>query len=415
MSAPDGFIEFIDDRSDDATRRIRASKPLGLISRTGEHPIWLGHTDGNSNDWHPRLRRSGPDTPPTVISFYTPDTAYEALASTLRASCERFGAAHRIEPRSARGSWERNCAIKAEFVRDMRHRITGPLLWVDADAALDASLIDLARLDADLAMHLLDDWRALSGTIYFGDSDAARELIDCWCARCEAEPDIWDQIHLDLAWEDVARSSDLRTAWLDERFVKIFDRAADPDRQAVIVHSQASREHKHEVSGGARGGEQQPTPDIRHARVLSRWRKEPPRPSSDSVITVTAEYSAARWQQSRIEAVTSAYHQCRERGLTRIALVGAGKHTREVALPASTGCDVEIACILDDRAAEIGSVDSVPVHPIADCPQTIDALVISSDAHEAKLGARCREVLGDRLPIIEPYRDAAALSGTGSR
>lgn len=415
MTTPAGFIEFIDDRSDDATQRIRTSKPLGLISRTGEHPIWIGHTDGNSNDWHPRLRCSGPDVPPTVISFYTPDTAYEALASTLRASCERFGAAHRIEPRAARGSWERNCAIKAEFVRAMRSELAGPLLWVDADAAINAPLTDLAQLDADFAIHLLDGWRALSGTIYFGDTQASRELIDRWHARCEAEPDIWDQIHLDLAWEDTARASSLRTAWLDERFVKIFDRAPDPDRPPVIVHSQASREHKHEVSGGVRGGEQQPTPDVREARLRCRWREQLPRPSSASTVISPPDDSAQRWHQARIDAMTDACRRCVDLGVTRIALVGAGRHTREVALPVGNEHLIEIACILDDRAGEIESVDSVPVRAIADCPDDIAALIISSDAHEATLSARCRELLGDRLPIIEPYRDTAALSGTGSR
>lgn len=415
MSALDCFIEFIDDRSDDAAQRIRTSKALGLISRTGEHPIWLGHTDGNPNEWHPRLCLSGPDAPPTVVSFYTPDTAYEDLAYTLRGSCERFGIAHRIEPRAARGSWERNCAIKAEFVRAMRSELAGPLLWVDADAAVNAPLTDLDRLDADFAIHLLDGWRALSGTIYFGDTDASRELLNRWCARCEAEPEIWDQIHLDLAWEDVARSSDLRTAWLDERFVKIFDRAPDPDRPPVIVHSQASRNHKHEVSAGVRGGEQQPTADIQAARALSRWRDQPSRPSSKSTIIRSPDESAARWQHSRIEAMSNAYEQCRERGLTRVALVGAGRHTREVALPANADDIIEVACILDDRADEIGAVDSIPVRTITECPHDISALIVSSDAHEPRLAARCREVLGDRLPIIEPYRDAAKFSGTGSR
>lgn len=415
MTTPDGFIELIDDRSDDAAHRIRAAKSLGLLSRCDQSPIWLGHTDGNSNDWHPSLRRGGPDAPPTVISFYTPDTAYEDLATTLRASCDCFGIAHRIEPRDARGSWERNCAIKAEFVLAMRSELAGPLLWVDADAAINAPLTDLARLDADFAVHLLDSWRALSGTIYFGDTQASRELIDRWHARCEAEPDIWDQIHLDLAWEDTARASNLRTAWLDERFVKIFDRAPDPDRPPVIVHSQASREHKHEVSGGLRGGEQQPTEDVRAARALSRWRNDPPRPSSESVIIAEPDDSAVRWQQSRIDALASAYQRCAALGMTRIALVGAGRHTREVALTVSSGHSIEIACILDDRAGEIESVDSVPVRAFTDCPDDIAALIISSDAHEARLAARCREALGDRVPIIEPYRDAAELSGTGSR
>ena len=418
MTASDRFIEFTDDRSDDATRRIREARSVGLIARAGEHPIWLGDRGGPPGDWHPRLMGNGTGASPTVVSFYTPYTAYEDLAELLRASCERYGVAHRIAPRAARGSWERNCAIKAEFVQSMRDRIEGPLVWVDADASLASSLDDLAELDADFGIHLLDGWRALSGTIYFGDSHEARQLIDRWCDRCRAEPDIWDQIHLDLAWEDVARTADLRTAWLDERFVKIFDREPDPGRPPVIVHSQASREHKHEVSGGIRGGEQEPVAEVRDARALSRWREGAPRPSRESVVIGAADESVKRWHEQRERTVEAALRSCVDRGLGRVALVGAGRHTVEVALPVAKRAGVTVRCILDDRAEQIGPVESVPVCRIEACPAEIDALVISSDAHESALAERCRDALGIELPVIEPYREAAersALSGTGSR
>jgi hypothetical protein len=377
------WITLVDDESEQATRRIDSARAVGHIARRDSPGIWLGTTLGSRTDrWHPRLTRDEP-MPLTAVCFYTTGTAYEQEAAELVASCDAVGLGCVTRGLEPRGSWERNCALKAGFVRSMRAELRGPLLWVDADARLARFPTELLTLNADFAMHLLDGWRGFSATVYFDDTPEAARLIERWHERCEAEPDIWDQIHLDLAWEDTAREHDLTTAWLDERFAKIFDRPANID--PVIVHTQASRRHKQDVSDG------------------------------ECTVFRHADDSTARWQQSRIDAMASAYHQCRDRDLTRIALVGAGQHTREVALPASTGCAVEIACILDDRAAEIGSVESVPVYPIADCPQTIEALVISSDAHEATLADRCRQMLGDRLPIIEPYRDAAALSGTGSR
>jgi hypothetical protein len=407
------WITLVDDESEQATRRIDSARAVGHIARRDSPGIWLGTTLGSRTDrWHPRLTRDEP-MPLTAVCFYTTGTAYEQEAAELVASCDAVGLGCVTRGLEPRGSWERNCALKAGFVRSMRAELRGPLLWVDADARLARFPTELLTLNADFAMHLLDGWRGFSATVYFDDTPEAARLIERWHERCEAEPDIWDQIHLDLAWEDTAREHDLTTAWLDERFAKIFDRPANID--PVIVHTQASRRHKQDVSDGVRGGEQLPDESVRRARSRSRCRPGPARPARECTVFRHADDSTARWQQSRIDAMASAYHQCRDRDLTRIALVGAGQHTREVALPASTGCAVEIACILDDRAAEIGSVESVPVYPIADCPQTIEALVISSDAHEATLADRCRQMLGDRLPIIEPYRDAAALSGTGSR
>lgn len=407
------WITLVDDESDQTTRRIDSARAVGHIARRDSLGVWLGTPTGSRTDrWHPRLTRDGP-MPLTAVCFYTTGTAYEQEAAELVASCDAVGLECVTRGLEPRGSWERNCALKAGFLRSMRAELRGPLLWVDADARLARFPTELLTLNADFAMHLLDGWRGFSATVYFDDTPEAARLIDRWHMRCEAEPDIWDQIHLDLAWEDTAREHDLTTAWLDERFAKIFDRLADID--PVIVHTQASRRHKQDVSDGVRGGEQLPDESVRRARSRSRCRPGPPRPARECTIFGHADDSAARWQRSRIEAVRSAFQRCRERGLTRIALVGAGRHTREVALPANADDIIEVACILDDRADEIGAVDSIPVRTITGCPHDISALIVSSDAHEAALASRCRQSLGERLPIIEPYRDAAALSGTGSR
>jgi hypothetical protein len=116
--------------------------------------------------------------------------------------------------------------------------------------------------------------------------------------------------------------------------------------------------------------------------------------------------------------MTSAYQWCLDRGCSKVALVGAGKHTHEVALPAAVDSSIHIACILDDRADSIDHVGGIPVLALAECPPDIETLIISSDAHEGSLAQRCREVFGDRMPIYEPYRacssDTEALHGTGS-
>lgn len=420
MKTKDRFIEIKDDGSEGTGALIDLYRHCGTVSLRGYDPIWLGRIGPSDHIcWHPRLTRTKPNTLPTVVSFFTKDTPYESLAELLRISCERFGVASIIEAREPLGSWERNCAMKAGFVREMRHRLRGPILWVDADAHLAGSLDDLCTLGADFGVHLLDGWRMLSGTIFFDDTQAAVRLIDRWHERCQDEPDIWDQIHLDLAWEDIAREHDLTTAWLDERFVKIFDRPSICD--PIIVHTQASREHKDAVSDGVRGGDQIPDASIRLARSRSRCRPGVARSASASTVVGQAHESAARWEQRRIETMHLVYRLCIDRGYSKIALVGAGRHTREVALLAARDSGVCIACILDDRAQSIQPIDGFTILPFPECPDDIEVLVVSSDAHESSIAQRCSEAFGNRFPIIEPYRsigmkpDEKMISGTDSR
>jgi FkbM family methyltransferase len=206
---------------------------------------------------------------PVFICFYTRDTAYEPLAMRLRDTLDAHGLDHQIVGIDSLGAWEHNCAYKARFVRDQWHALGRPIVWLDADATVESDPVLLRHCGADFAVCKYDGWEFGSGTLFFNATPAAGRLLDSWVARCEADPLIWDQMHLDAAWADIASSEPLITQWLPESYLHIFDEVGQS--APVITHWQASRENKALVSGGV----VRPKPEIpealKEARRYSRF------------------------------------------------------------------------------------------------------------------------------------------------
>lgn len=177
--------------------------------------------------------------PYRVVSFYTAYNDYADHAARLRDTLERHAIPHRLVPVETEASWEATCAFKARFVRDMWQESDTPVVWLDADAVVESQPHLFAAIDADFAAHKWEGWKLAGGTLFFGKSALAGELLDRWVARCEADPQTWDQVHLHSAWCDVAAAAPLRTVWLPRAYCQIFDKAADA--APVIRHFQASR------------------------------------------------------------------------------------------------------------------------------------------------------------------------------
>lgn len=189
---------------------------------------------------------------PMIVSYYTLDTQYEEEVKNLRRSCQSLGVEFYIEGLPSRGSWERNCAMKARFVKECSDKFTRPVLWVDADAILRQAPLLLGGAEMDFAVSKANGWQFNSATAYFNRTENGQRILDAWVEECERAPDVWDQIHLDTAWERVAARHALRTMWLPPSYAKIFDLdsaskygAFDP----VIEQFQASRRFKDSVSG----------------------------------------------------------------------------------------------------------------------------------------------------------------------
>lgn len=152
--------------------------------------------------------------PPLFVSYYTPDTPYEALAADLRASLDRFGLPHRIEPIASRGSWVANTGIKARFVERVWAESDGPICWIDADAAVLRSPGFVCDNPFDVAC-VRRGWEDLSGFLYLNKSEAAGRIVAEWSRLCGLYPQAWDQTMLSLAWYTVAKDHRVASLWLN--------------------------------------------------------------------------------------------------------------------------------------------------------------------------------------------------------
>lgn len=236
----------------------------------GSNAQWIGLPDNS-----PRLPTGGPE--PVFVNYFTRDTAYAALADRLRSTLDRFGLEHHIEAVESVGSWEGNCAMKAKFVRRMWEQTDRPVVWLDADATVEADPALLRACGADFAAHKWQGWEICSGTLFFGRADSARRLLDRWVLRCAADPLLWDQMHLDAAWADISATEPLITEWLPRSYLSIvpYDPAAAQDSDPVIKQWQASRTEKAAVSGGEARAKPSLPASLQVARGYSRFTRSP--------------------------------------------------------------------------------------------------------------------------------------------
>jgi hypothetical protein len=160
--------------------------------------------------------------PLQVISFYTADNEYAQYAERLCGTLNHFGLNYVLYPIKRLRRWEVNCAYKADFIHEQWKASDCPIVWLDADATVEALPGLFQTLTADFAIHkhAWNDaeqdrgWEFLSGTLYFGKTPRAEALLQQWLLRCRADPLTWDQVHLSSAWCDISSTMPLKTSWL---------------------------------------------------------------------------------------------------------------------------------------------------------------------------------------------------------
>lgn len=178
---------------------------------------------------------------PVILSYYTVDTPYEALAARLRASCERLGLEHYLKPLPSLGSWEANCAMKARVCRNAWQELHRPILWVDADAVIHQRPDLVLGTSVDFAVHKWKGQYFAGGTLFFNQTFPVGRLLDGWVARCESDLTTLDQVHLEREWTALARTGPtITTLLLPRSYYQIFD-SPRFDEEPVIEHFQASR------------------------------------------------------------------------------------------------------------------------------------------------------------------------------
>jgi hypothetical protein len=404
LLAPGGVVCLHDsqrDWYDEAKRGFRSWGVIGACPDTKVRHLWFGGLE------HASRALSADERMPVIVSYFTTNTPYEEEARRLIASCDALGLAHDVVPLPPAGSWEANCARKAEVCLDALHRNQRPILWVDADAVIEAPPTLLASCGADFAVHRWDDWQFASGTIFFKHSDVARRLLECWVERCRRDPRVWDQVSLDLAWEEVVARQPLETLWLPRSYCQIFDAQTDDDQPVVIRHHQASRRLKAAVSDAPSASLAAPSVALVRARTAGRPRRwfltEPDAHDFERDVSLerrldavdvgaTVDGDAARTPRAEmerafveeclreVEAVVEACRDAlletslrefaeriRDRQPAPFAIYGAGPVGRAL-LRALRRYGVSPVCFVETSPARHGTYqDDVPIWPAAEC------------------------------------------------
>lgn len=111
-------------------------------------------------------------------------------------------------------------------------------------------------------------------------------------------------------------------------------------------------------------------------------------------------------ERARSLLIERAALRCRAAGAKAIAVMGAGQHTQAMGLEPFRLAGLRVRAILDDKASadlRPRRMLGVPVLPPEQVSK-VDAVVISSDAHEEALLQRARQVFGDRVLVVPIYR-----------
>ena len=123
-----------------------------------------------------------------------------------------------------------------------------------------------------------------------------------------------------------------------------------------------------------------------------------------------------RWNQSyaphsiataAAERVREALEACAQEGRTRVAIYGSGSHTQRAA-HALAEPPVSIAAIIDDNESRQGrAMWGFPIVSLEHAGGLgLDAVVISSDAHEPAMYKRCRALESRGVTVVRLYDDA---------
>lgn len=101
--------------------------------------------------------------------------------------------------------------------------------------------------------------------------------------------------------------------------------------------------------------------------------------------------------------------ECVERGFRRVAIYGAGSHTRAIS-PVLSDSPIELACIIDDNPSTWGSTVAglKVVSPEQAMALDLDAVLLSSNTMEAKLAVSARPLAEQGVAVIPLYGDSCA-------
>lgn len=150
---------------------------------------------------------------------------------------------------------------------------------------------------------------------------------------------------------------------------------------------------------------QTPMPESAAAPGLncSCWVRKAGGPDADQPANAAASAHDPGALRARLIELTA--QVCAARGLRRIALYGAGRHTQSILPGPWNAAGVQVVAVLDDHAAQNRpAIAGVPVVRPEALPVPVDAVVVSSDRFEEAIAARAAAIFGPRaVPVLKLY------------
>jgi adenosyl cobinamide kinase/adenosyl cobinamide phosphate guanylyltransferase len=173
------------------------------------------------------------------VNAHTPN--YKQIAQKLKDSLKAFNLQNEVVEFESRGSWVQNCLYKAEFIQEMQAK-HGKVVWLDADCQVLQEPVLFDCITEDIGYHLFKNKEVLSGTLFFNDTQNAKDLLTAWVNKNNKHSSTWDQKNLATVLKEVEHNA----CYLPPEYCFIFDlsRKYYGSINPVIEHYQASRQKR---------------------------------------------------------------------------------------------------------------------------------------------------------------------------
>ena len=130
----------------------------------------------------------------TIVAFHTDDEVYREEARRFAARLRELGLAYDLTVVPPRSEWVANCAMKPEFLLEVRKRLRGPLLYLDVDAYVHRDPWPyLSQYDGDMAVYVHGAGHLVSATILIDDTPGALLILKRWVDEQKGKPHVYDQ------------------------------------------------------------------------------------------------------------------------------------------------------------------------------------------------------------------------------
>lgn len=193
-----------------------------------------------------------------VVGYWTENTPYEHEAYVLSKTLDAQGLNYDLRAVPNLGSWQKNTQYKPTHIRQLMEEYpTRPLLYLDVDCVVlrPPKLVQTMPANVDFAVNISDRRTLHSGTLYFGPTDKAKNLVDVWIAECRRYPEVlpngkaaWDQRVLQMVLE---RRHDLHWKTLPVAYCYIIELSQRyaPGVSPILLHTRGALRFKRIING----------------------------------------------------------------------------------------------------------------------------------------------------------------------